>query len=280
MTPLAQSLAKQLLMRPKDRDPFWRDDRKTTGLRECLTDLHCFDVTDCRPLIADLTERVCYLNSKKRNAALFSSLSFLPAPKTWIEWLDPEGPRFGVLLQQCDKPEVPTNTTPVKDPAAVMLFCKQKNRYIVKRIGFISTTTDDRAMTDEPIPIDLIGQPNVNPATHFVIRAQLCLLLINSPHIIGRKQYEPHRGLEKSLLRQFGPGKFPLHAWTEIRLHVSKPPEIDDGEPHEAHLTGKRALHFVRKHIRIRLGQLEYVTAHWRGDPALGIKQTRYRVTP
>lgn len=88
----------------------------------------------------------------------------------------------------------------------------------------------------------------------------------------------PHRKVERELTKAFGLGKFPLRAWTELRLTVAKPAEIDDGESHEAHLTGRRALHFCRKHIRIRNGKLEYVSAHWRGDPALGIKQTRYKL--
>jgi hypothetical protein len=104
------------------------------------------------------------------------------------------------------------------------------------------------------------------------------LALINSPRIIGRQQHMPSRVLEQKLTRGFGVGKFPLHAWTEIKLEVAKPIEIDDGEPHEAHLTGRRALHFVRKHLRLWNGELIYVTSHWRGDPALGIKQSRYRV--
>jgi hypothetical protein len=100
--------------------------------------------------------------------------------------------------------------------------------------------------------------------------------LINSPKVIGRRQFMPH----KVLVKNFTGGSFPLHAWTEIRLEVSKPPEIDDGGPHEARLTGRRALHFCRAHLRIRYGQLEYVSPHWRGDPSVGIKQSRYIVTP
>lgn len=88
----------------------------------------------------------------------------------------------------------------------------------------------------------------------------------------------PHRGLERALIaNQKLVGKFPLHAWTEIKLHVT-PPKEAEGE-HEAHLTGERALHFCRAHLRIRLGRLEVVKAHWRGNPAIGIKQSRYTVT-
>jgi hypothetical protein len=73
-------------------------------------------------------------------------------------------------------------------------------------------------------------------------------------------------------------GTFPLRAWTEIVLEVTPPSEAGALDPGEAHLTGRRALHFCRQHLRIRGGRLELVKAHWRGDAAIGIKQSRYRV--
>jgi hypothetical protein len=41
-----------------------------------------------------------------------------------------------------------------------------------------------------------------------------------------------------------------------------------------------RALHFVRAHLRLRLGKIELVRPHWRGDAQLGIKRPAYLVTP
>jgi hypothetical protein len=51
-----------------------------------------------------------------------------------------------------------------------------------------------------------------------------------------------------------------------------------DGTVHEAHYTGEKCLHFCRSHLRVRNGRLEQVKAHWRGNPSLGIKQTRYKL--
>ncbi|QPF81665.1 hypothetical protein IC762_17725 [Bradyrhizobium genosp. L] len=102
------------------------------------------------------------------------------------------------------------------------------------------------------------------------------LAMINTPRIIGRCQHMPHAGLARDLRKRFGAGRFPLRAWTEIQLKVT-PPEQGEGEA-EAHLTGARALHFCRAHLRVRLGRLELVSSHWRGDPALGIKQSKYRL--
>ncbi|GLK86659.1 hypothetical protein GCM10017653_47290 [Ancylobacter defluvii] len=103
------------------------------------------------------------------------------------------------------------------------------------------------------------------------------LAFINTPRIIGRRQHMPHRSLERKLVAQRAVvGKFPLHAWTEIKLHVTPPEDLSDELSHEAHLTGERALHFCRAHLRIRLGKLEVVRGHWRGDAALGIRRSRY----
>jgi hypothetical protein len=115
--------------------------------------------------------------------------------------------------------------------------------------------------------------------THFKIYAALAL--INSPRIIGRRQHMPHERVEREKLKALGLiGKFPLHAWTEIILKVA-PPDERTGEPaSEAHLVGEKCLHFVRTFLRVRMGQLEYVESHWRGNPALGMKRSRYRLEP
>ena len=106
------------------------------------------------------------------------------------------------------------------------------------------------------------------------------LAIINSPKIIGRRQHMPHRGLERALIaKQKAIGKFPLHAWTEIQLKVTPPKDMSSDAPAEDHLTGQKALHFCRAHLRVRMGRLEVVRAHWRGDAALGIKRSRYKVT-
>jgi hypothetical protein len=73
-------------------------------------------------------------------------------------------------------------------------------------------------------------------------------------------------------------GKFPLHAWTEIKLDVALPRDASNRQSVEAHYTGTVAYHWCRAHLRIRLGKLEIVKAHERGNPALGFKRSRYRL--
>jgi hypothetical protein len=278
MTPLAAHLAKQLTARPKHRVGIWREPKNLNNLRDTLHDIHCFEVTACLNVVVDT-----YNGFKRKTAEqceeVFETFSFLPAPKTWIEWLHFSGNRIGIAVEQKDDAENDKPPFVGKPRAECTLFDKDG----AVNLGLISTQSGDyyHYGGDQYWPNFVVeAAQGVYPAPGFLAFTHVMLVLINSPRIIGRRQYMPNVGLERELTRGFGRGKFPLHAWTEIRLEVAKPPEIDDGEPHEAHLTGRRALHFCRKHIRIRYGQLEYVSAHWRGDPALGIKRARYSVRP
>lgn len=270
MTPLAAYLAGQVVTRPKYRKHMWAIPENAKILRADLEDVHCFEMTKCQPLVDELADMLAEQTQEKLESIL-KAYSFLPAPKTWIEWRYGDGRSAAILLVEAKHKIIRSRCT---------LYCREEATVL----GILSATSSlpaDNPVLPKWLTDHLVAYgAGTYSAEWLLILAQLMLLLINSPRIIGRRQVMPNKGLERKLTQGLGVGKFPLHAWTEILLQVSKPPEIDDGEPHEAHLTGRRALHFVRKHIRIRLGQLEYVTAHWRGDPALGIKQSRYTVTP
>lgn len=274
MTPLAQYLAKQLVARPKDRKHSWSDPRCIDDLREWLSDIHCFEVSEVNSLIGELTTA---MHTQEKADEIIAERRFLPAPKTWIEYRY-KGRRIATLLQEIPQHMVGTEGRQIEKPVIATFFCEEMGM----NLGIFSMADSNRAalaenqIRNERILADL-GLPTTEAQ---MVYAQLAMILINTPHIIGRRQHMPHAGLERQLTRGLAGGKFPLHAWTEIKLQVAKPVEVDDGEPHEAHLTGQRALHFVRKHIRIRLGQLEYVSAHWRGDPSIGIKRSRYIVEP
>ena len=137
---------------------------------------------------------------------------------------------------------------------------------------------DWRGATSNLLPLVHSGGVPKRP-TFFDWIVYTVLALINTPRIIGQRQHMPHERTEREKLKQLGlVGKFPLRAWTEIVLKVALPDDRSGEPSKEAHLTGQKCLHFCRTHLRVRLGQLEYVEGHWRGDPALGIKQSRYRV--
>jgi len=265
MTPLAAFLAKQTISRPKHREPFWRDEANVRTLERSLSDIHCFEVTECVEVMLDMVTKFIHDRDAFKVEELFAEYGFLPAPKTWIEWRD-KGISLGVLFEQVD------------DFRAKATFYHQNK---AAPAGFISLKGQIQEGPDgKPRPPAwLLDPPADDMAYNIVSYAQVMLPLINSPHIIGRRSHDPNKALARKLMKESA-GSFPLRAWTELLLQVNKPSEIDDGEPHESQLTGQRAFHFVRRHIRIRLGRLELVSAHWRGDIALGVKQTRYVVAP
>ena len=107
------------------------------------------------------------------------------------------------------------------------------------------------------------------------------LSMINTPRVVGRRIHQPHAGLQRKVAAAHSmPGKYPLRAWHELVLEVKPPRDESEREPQQTILTGGKALHFVRAYLRISGGHLQLVSAHWKGDPALGLKQTRYRVVP
>lgn len=263
MTPLAALILKDGVLN--------REAPESTRVycRKLLEDVHCFDTTEIRESAWDLLQKCMH---DPEPIVQVKDLLFLPAQKTWIETAIDDGGKNRVAFHLEEKGAGDAYFTSVNCIDGSSQFCP---------FGLINFATLKTVLDPNVGWGKVIGHHAdwVRDTTQQARWLYVLLALINSPKILGRRQVMPQHSLERRLTAKFGRGKFPLHAWTEIKLHVAKPIEIDDGEPHEAHLTGRRALHFVRKHIRIRLGRLEYVSAHWRGDPAIGIKQSRYVVT-
>jgi hypothetical protein len=111
---------------------------------------------------------------------------------------------------------------------------------------------------------------------HGIVWSLLVLDLINTPGLIGLRQHDPHRGLARKLYAARG-GSYPLQGWSEVVLkHQTR---IADPTERHTGTTFHKCLHFVRSHLRhFRDGRVIVIPAHWRGDPALGIKRTRYRL--
>jgi hypothetical protein len=262
MTPLASYLAKQIAARPKHREHAWSNPENLAELRKSLDDVRCFEVTACLPLLIEVKKAAA--SSTHALDAMCKDHVFLPSPRTWIEWIgEKNGNRIALRLEEGKDEDG-------KDTIWVTAFCAQTASVVGEILtnSALCRTHDGKTLfTDEE-------------ANELLSAAVTALVLINSPRIIGQEKHKPGYGLRKHLSQSTETKSFKLQEWTEIKLQVTKPRDIDDGEPHTDQLTGKRALHFCRKHIRIRLGKLEYVSAHWRGDPAIGIRQSRYVVTP
>jgi hypothetical protein len=270
MSPLAQMIVNADLASPQKAMPELQN-----------SDCHCFEVSEIRDLICDLIGNT---NWKGRD----DQRIFLPSPFTWVEHRTNNG-RLGALIyknpfegsvtlnmragvgQRLEDPYVARLATFNADDGDLM--------FASKLIFFGKSDVGRFIVGQYPVPSE--EEPGFGDE-ELLARARTLaasLSLINTPRIVGRRQHMPHAGLQKKIAARKGmAGKFPLHAWTEIKLEVT--PTYYDGTEHEARLTGGKALHFCRAHLRIRLGHVELVSAHWRGDPSLGIKQTRYSLQP
>jgi hypothetical protein len=280
MTPLAQKILNELTLPKKDRT---FDDK--AGLLALMTDIHCFECSAILDLVFDLFGGPEKLAAMEKASARYS---FLPAPKTWIEFDNPVNQaRTGYLL--IEDGDLITGYVVYQAPGHFwsVPFYFQIPHIRCEHPDWVAQIVP---VGPQPIPTNDLHARALYLATYdrwrdgvqnAAMLVPAFLSFINTPRVIGRRQHMPHAGLQRKLAHARGlVGKFPLHAWTEIRLEVS-PPRIHrsaTGEPVEARLTGAKAQHFCRCHLRVRLGQLELVTAHWRGDPALGMKQSRYRL--
>lgn len=254
MTPLFHAIALETTKPMQERRL-----RDPAGYARRLGDAHFFDVTHVAEMASALGNRFVETHGPSER------LAFLPAPLTALEvGRAPNGVRVGLILE--DRGEL----------AECRLVSSDGDAHAIAPesffIGLHAMACNEVVYTKANVPIDGWLFSRFGP---FIYGA---LALINTPRTIGRKQHMPHAGLQRKLAAARGMvGKFPLRAWTEIVLEV-RPPRIEGQKVYEARLTGEKCLHFCRAHLRIRNGSLEYVSAHWRGDPALGIKQTRYRL--
>jgi hypothetical protein len=269
MTPLAYELLKDLTTPGafKSLDPHARE-----TLWSIVNEAKFFDVVSAQEMILDVAIKT--YEAFRKYSALDRRLAFLPATVTWIEYSVSSGRAAYVLVS----PDLERTTM----AADVVMIAKDGDwsalRMTAQPLPLISSGGVPDAEAEQK-RWQKIGSERLPLNVHFVCYASLAL--INTPRIIGRRQHMPHERVEREKLKTLGlVGKFPLRAWTEIILKVA-PPDNRTGEPStEGHLTGEKCLHFVRTFLRVRMGQLEYVESHWRGNPALGMKRSRYRLQP
>lgn len=272
MTPLAYRIAKQSWLPLKQREHF--EDGAELLKGRMMDDIHCFDVSDVWELGNDLGYKWHEASKDengyyKKSPAIDTTFAFLPAPKTWIEWIgDKPSERQAFLLINDDDDDTP----PEHRGFAVCFYVNGKEAGLFSYE--IPMVLKLRSAENFGIAWSQASRIPKREQISFIYRLYAFLALINSPRVIGRRTHAPHKLLSK----HFAVGKFPLHAWTEIKLEVAKPLEIRFGEPREAWLSGRKALHFCRAYVRIRCGRLEYVSSYWSGDPAIGLKRSRYTV--
>jgi hypothetical protein len=101
VTPLAHRLTRMFIARA--HDPLTEDEKyfRDTSI-ERLSGAHFFEVTQAFPLIPEVDAAI---HRAIKEDGVFTAATFLPAPKTWIEWGLPGEERCAVFLQEKNTPE-------------------------------------------------------------------------------------------------------------------------------------------------------------------------------
>lgn len=306
MTPLAHSIAKQQLL-PVNQ-------RQYRASKAKFSEWRCFD---CSPVIDMATILVKKMVGDMRNGDgnLSGTLSFLPAPETWVEWkytlsawtqeqslrsqpsteFDPRR-RIGFLLRDRGDgyAEVSGEMHDLEGKSELSpMFAipvARNGDEIVK----LHDLDHDGSITGTGIPGygyfaeepdfphngTTFCRGGIWATTYHVLLIYSFLAMVNSPSVVGRKVNRAHAGLQRQLSKlQGAPHGGELRPWTEIILDVTTPTNsLGDQGLGAERLTGKKALHFCRSHLRIQNGRLVRVRGHFRGDASLGIVQSRYKV--
>jgi hypothetical protein len=226
---------------PAKRTLFCRDN--TDRLCRTLDDTHFFEMTKAAPMLPELVDALQKSGLKTGTKAIGGRV-FLPAPKTWMEYIHPLAGRVGLYLEPASaeeiarasrtRPRLPIPGEPrspkeveywnrpgvFSQSARVTFFFDCDDECLATDLGLVSLTTDDICEMGgkkyfPQVLIDAFG--DALPAG-FLALAHIFLMLINSPNIIGRRKLSPHRGLARKISRNPQCGIGTLHDWHEIRL--------------------------------------------------------------
>jgi hypothetical protein len=276
MTPLAHRILRDMMLPLKDRrfDVRARIGVSNSGelLDHFREEFHCFEVSQIVPLAHEIKQG--FLDAACPSVAW----SFLPAPRTWIEWRDAERSRLGAMLvEHGEWAEVFIATYDCGMYVGRIALEGALSRYLIGRPEGDPWRTVERLIFQDLSEQDF----NDDEAIVFSLLWQVYsfLLLINTPKVIGRATHNPHRKLAREILsRRKLLGIFPLQAWTEILLPVGPATVVDSAGP--TGLTGMMPLHWTRAHKKRVHGIWTPISDYWSGDGSLGIKRSRYTVTP
>lgn len=198
---------------------------------------------------------------------------FLPAERVWIEWhqdstIMPGAGRMGVLLEAAHTFRPELDYTLTMGRASIFLPAPRDAAVPFRNLmGMFDFPQEGAALRFK----DVVGIQGLDEE---VAGAWLCavLCLINTPRIAEVRPHD-HSKLNKARTRARKP---PLLDWGEVHIKVDlgAPGRGDQTSPTEL-----RALHHVRAHLRIRMGRVELVRPHVRGDPSAGIRLHRHVVS-
>jgi len=248
MTPLALRLFRELLQ-PEGK----RKIKDTGGTLRYLADIHCFQVSAIYSLAGELAGRTA-------EQGFDWSLTFLPFPRTWLEFGGPAGSNERNAFLLCAEDKDHFWHIRLRDDGVIDCSMWQ----------FVRPSPDDtyrRHKEQKRAAID-------GAAAHTTEELLLAILsIINTPRLFARDEHPPHKGLVRDLHR--AGHDLPIHASTTIRLDIE--PSAGEARP-GARLTGPKALHWCRAHLRLQLGKIVLVKAHQRGSEDVGTRDADYAV--
>lgn len=247
MTPLAMEMTRHLI-----------ETGKQPKFKEMLTLCACYEVSSVFEIIAQTMNTLKARQVDVAEGIDHGGLLFCPAEYVWIELKrslidEKERGRVGFLLRKRNEFEIQL-ISPNGDMGDFLNASIVFNGDCFKIFPDKGTSKEDETL-----------------AGIIVSFAVSALILLNAPYGIDKAEHAPHKGFARNLRKQGLPAPKP---YTIISLSKSAP----------AHLTGAgtghhKAFHFVRSHLRrYENGLTSKVKAHWRGDPALGILKTDYKV--
>lgn len=253
MTPLALRVFRDLLLPAAKRTVIDQG-----RVFDRLADVHCFEVSEVSSLATDLATR-------SMADGFDWTRTFLPFPRTWLEFAGPPGSgERNAFLLCADRQDVFWHITQfggaIETSAWEFVRPSSDEDYIQKKEAKRSKVPGAAAYSTEE-------------------KLLATLSIINTPRILRSEDVPPHQGLVRDLHRAgYGAQKLPVHASTTIRLDLT--PFGADGTtaPGEGRLTGPRALHWCRAHLRLQRGKIVLVKAHQRGSDEVGTRDADYRL--
>jgi hypothetical protein len=208
---------------------------------------------------------------------------FWPGSHIWLEWRS-HGHAFGVRFVGSSDDELHVGTMnlwmwPHDRAMPILGLAKCDLQRKVTPIEIMMVTDDVSVASLSKIKSQTLAWlgSDAEPKRADDQRATAATILgilsfLNSPRLVRLVDISRTR-LNAARSRR---GKYPLLAYREVSVDLGEDAitalRLDsDGT--------RRALHWVRAHLRFRLGQWEIVKPHWRGDASLGVRRPAYRLT-
>lgn len=138
------------------------------------------------------------------------------------------------------------------------------------RVWFLRQRSDGVTCEDTGTLDMVSGRRSDSYGCHPFLLATLAI--VNAPRGVRLEGVQAHRGQARKM-RAMGVSECAFRPWTRVWLKGPSTPANTSTSG-----SSPKAYHFCRQHLRERLGRVELVKAHWRGDPALGIVRKTYDV--